>query len=67
MAVVDWVNDKFTNFLFEIDVHTLCVSTKWKISYSTSSTTTTIIIINVSFNIDTQVVVVVVKTYDLFD
>jgi len=65
--VVDWVNDKFTNFLFEIDVHTLCVSTKWKISYSTSSTTTTTIIINVSFNIDTQVVVVVVKTYDLFD
>lgn len=65
--MVDWVNDKFTNFLFEIDVHTLCVSTKWKISYSTSSTTTTIIIINVSFNIDTQVVVVVVKTYDLFD
>ena len=64
--VVGWVNDKFTNFLFEIDVHTLCVSTKWKISYSTSSTTT-IIIINVSFNIDTQVVVVVVKTYDLFD
>lgn len=65
--MVDWVNDKFTNFLFEIDVHTLCVSTKWKISYSTSSTTTTTIIINVSFNIDTQVVVVVVKTYDLFD